>query len=502
MELSILIEPEATVHNTTVVDMTARYYKNSTVNRQFNPGERLQDNNHIYEFVHDTFKPTEYLLADETTYSLNQIIYKDMFLTKVTSLADTIVPQQPEDYTFPAPNESPNNSTLFNEWTCYWADLSEHVAFTADGEFTGFSIRTSDTIELQLNKDNNSTGWKFEVIYGDEDGFYIKHTEYNVRVYSSVDDETIILPAYSSSGSNYEWVGRTFILRGSLLYMRTGDGVDSPEEKTVPYPEFTDLDTIDNFPDGYWAKIGVTDPYKILDGKAHTGIIRANGGIWYSINIPYGVRYNTVSMTGVIADDVQVNYYDSNDEFVEATNIRPDNTREVVINGDQRLPDYPTTATSYCSPSQEESIAGGYLHFSLQGEVVEISGVFFGLSVDAGYTNLEFTNKFKDWSPKEIDDWGGVVYKEGVKQQIHSGSVDIPITSYDKMNRLMTSIGGSTVILNGSDSKDNGEADIEKGVFLSTVVVGRIKDFELKTKLKGKRMGDMATYTFSIEESI
>jgi len=34
------------------------------------------------------------------------------------------------------------------------------------------------------------------------------------------------------------------------------------------------------------------------------------------------------------------------------------------------------------------------------------------------------------------------------------------------------------------------------------MLIGRIKDFSLKTKMQNKRIGDMATYTFTVEENV
>jgi len=144
----------------------------------------------------------------------------------------------------------------------------------------------------------------------------------------------------------------------------------------------------------------------------------------------------------------------------------------------------------------------GDVHFKFISDTsIRIGGIFLGQSVDAGFTNLVFTNKFKDYSPYEKDQWGNILYVKGVKTNIYAGIVDIEITDYDMINRLMSSIGGQTVILNGSDSKDNLEVD-SRNFFSSTMLVGRIKNFALKTKLDNKLMHQMASYSFEIEEDI
>jgi hypothetical protein len=70
------------------------------------------------------------------------------------------------------------------------------------------------------------------------------------------------------------------------------------------------------------------------------------------------------------------------------------------------------------------------------------------------------------------------------------------------MNRLMVSLGQGLVVLNGSDTKRNVPVDNNRDIFAATMVVGRIRDFQLRTNLDNKAMGEMATYSFTIEEEI
>ena len=68
-------------------------------------------------------------------------------------------------------------------------------------------------------------------------------------------------------------------------------------------------------------------------------------------------------------------------------------------------------------------------------------------------------------------------------------------------NRLIESIGGNTIILNGSDTIDNLVPD-NLTTFSSTMLVGRWKISQLQTKLKDRDIAQMATYAFTLEEQV
>jgi len=198
-------------------------------------------------------------------------------------------------------------------------------------------------------------------------------------------------------------------------------------------------------------------------------------------------------------------FKDASGTEVARAMANPDTARDIGTEADPtpRLPAYQTPAILY-AVKDEKNIdveAGGTVEIILSGTKIRCGTIMLGLSVNAGFTSAAFQNQFNDYSPKEKDQWGNVTYIEGVKQQVHSGTVKLPIAKYDIMNRLISSIGGRTVIVNGSDSKDNIQPD-SKSVFASTMLIGRITEFSLRTKMENKKIGDMATYTFTIEENV
>ena len=172
------------------------------------------------------------------------------------------------------------------------------------------------------------------------------------------------------------------------------------------------------------------------------------------------------------------------------------------LDNNGRLPPVPITKVIY---SDDDVPAGGYVEFTINDSSTvpkcELGSAVVGLSVQAGFTKLDFTNKYNDYSPQEVDQWGNVLYINGVKINVHSGTVDLPTAQYDKMNKLMLKLGADIVIVNGNGAKSNSPSDgLSK--FDSVVVIGRIKNFALKTNIKDKRMGDLATYTFTVEEIV
>lgn len=118
-----------------------------------------------------------------------------------------------------------------------------------------------------------------------------------------------------------------------------------------------------------------------------------------------------------------------------------------------------------------------------------------------GFTNTLFENGYKDFSPKEQDQWGNIVYKNGVRVFTHKGTVDMPTKEYDRINRAFMYVGGQEMIINSSDSINNTPPN-SLTIFQSTMMIGRFKEFSQKTKNIGDIMDTTATYSFAIEESV
>jgi hypothetical protein len=275
---------------------------------------------------------------------------------------------------------------------------------------------------------------------------------------------------------------RTFIIRSGKLYARTNQ--DAAQELTTStLPVLEEVHYLRDFLRG-WTYVSPIEKLKPFDGKNYTKISKS-GPI--SFKVKAGEKFDTIALTGVVARKISIGGI--------VTDYRPDGSRDP----GGRLPDVGTTVILY---SGSDKPAGTEIDITIEGGHVELGGIYFGLSIDAGFTNLSFTNRYHDYSPYEKDQWGNITYIEGAKINTYNGTVDVPIRRYDQMNRLMVSLGKSKIILNGSDTKDNQPIRNQNDIFASTMVVGRMIDFELRTKLDNKRIGEMATYSFKIEEEV
>ena len=137
----------------------------------------------------------------------------------------------------------------------------------------------------------------------------------------------------------------------------------------------------------------------------------------------------------------------------------------------------------------------------LKAAWISIGRILSGSMVRLGFTNTIFENGFKDFSPKEQDQWGNVVYKNGVRVFIHNGTVDLPLSQYDSLNRAFMYIGGQELIINSSDSVNNTPPN-SLTIFQSTMFIGRFTAFKQKTKNVGDLMDSVATWVFAAEESV
>ena len=288
-----------------------------------------------------------------------------------------------------------------------------------------------------------------------------------------------------------EWLPKVVFQRGIDLFIRTNtaDGVIT---KDVSTPVFEPLKLL-NGNDGWgWTFTRPVAKYAPVDGKEYT-FFYDYAPIEYTVNGGTN-SFDSIALIGLISDTVEVTFLPSDGSAAIPTIvITPDNKRDV----NTILPEYPTVSVVY---APRPIVGSVHLKFN-SAYKVRLGGVLLGQSVNAGFTNLEFTNKFNDYSPYEKDQWGNISRIEGVKTNVFTGTVDIEITDYDMINRLLMSIGGSTVILNGSDNKNNSTID-NFNFFAATLVVGRISNFGLKTKLDNKLLSQKATYTFAIEANV
>jgi len=294
-----------------------------------------------------------------------------------------------------------------------------------------------------------------------------------------------------NSGDSNQWFPGTIVLRpDGNAYIKTN--VSTPKEiKTTTTPTYhpvTDLSTdFDKF-----SQVGAAGDGKITDKKNYTFIEMGNE---LTITVTSNEKFDTLAFTNLICDTIDVVFKKSDGSIIsEIKGYKPKNNRD----SGGRLKKHQTTVILY---SEADVPANGTAEITMKAPMCKLGGLFLGLSVDAGFTNLALRHGFIDYSPHEKDQWGNISYVKGARVFEHSGTVDIEIDDYDMINRLMISIGGELVIMNGSDSKSNKEMEAPCR-FGSTMLVGRMSDYQLETLIEDDDVMDLATYSFKMTQEV
>ena len=262
------------------------------------------------------------------------------------------------------------------------------------------------------------------------------------------------------------------------------------------YGVFTDALVETVAPHHYFVYYSAISPYAVVDTKNYSKATRLDS---MSYTVLGAGRFDTLALGSILGSTVSAYFTD-----ISGTVVYSIIDREITnkIDTDGRHDAQPVTEILYCPVDLEHGSTVSIEITCCAGKTVELGTILLGLSLDAGFTNLVFTNKFKDFSPTETDQWGNVEYIPGLKVNVHTGSVDIPITHYDFLNRTMLAIGGNEVILNGYGVKNNAKPDNAEGHFYATMMIGRMKNFSLATSLDNKRLGELATYKIELEEVV
>ena len=240
-----------------------------------------------------------------------------------------------------------------------------------------------------------------------------------------------------------------------------------------------------------------TNPHAPFDGKNYTRAIvdttlTSDEATWTLLATE---PYNSIAFGNIMCDSIDIKVTDTEGEVLfQLNNYIVSNT----ISDESDL-EFNSTVVLYTKDVMESETV---VEITLHGTYVEIGEILGNKSLDAGFTKVAFKNKFKDFSPKEQDQWGNWYYnEEGIRVHVHSGTVEFPILRYDQLTRLMILLGGQKVIINSSDSISN-EAPNGKQIFDATMMIARFTTFELSSSEKDKRIGERGSYTFALEELV
>jgi hypothetical protein len=475
-------------------------------------GFEVQNGTEVYAYTKDasfTARP----FVEGGTYGMGEVVVKDGILQKITSSSGEPEetrkrPKEPEEYA------AHDTDVDFNTWTHRYFKMQNTTHINGRTPWANYNW-TFGARWYYMFWENRGYGgcgtgaWRFSAKDQNRKDHQNRNANWYKRSclkdnysesYNAAKDVPADIDKFSAPGMpklptlNFHSV----INRNGYFYFRTHvpeseaplEYVDLVIAGTLTYT-LTAVTTPMDIPGFEYKR--KTAAMTVFDGKNYTGVDVYPEEEKISFIFGNTEDIDTIALGRVLADtvDIIVRDYDGN-SVEEIKNYPVDN---VVLEG---YFDEAVTAILYT----KDIVKGEHvIEVVLHGNHIQIGDIVVGLSMDAGFTNLTFSNNFKDYSPQEEDQWGNYTYIDGVKVLKHSGSVDVRITSYDHMVRMRRKISGNEIIINGSDSKSNTPTN-SKSIFQSTMMIGRFKDWKISSKSKGNKIGDVSTYTFSVMERV
>lgn len=263
------------------------------------------------------------------------------------------------------------------------------------------------------------------------------------------------------------------------------------EYEQLAYHSYTPIVSPEQIPS--FSYLSPTNDQMPFDNKNYT-IATSNVTMTYEIR---GEQpFDTIALGNIRGHHITITFTDiNNPDTLIVIESDIDTTRDT----HGHLPHWHTTLIYYV-PSDVVLEAGSSVEVVITGDLVELGTLMLGISAEAGFTNLQLQNTYKDFSVFEYDPFGNADYTERAKISRYSGTVDMRIENYDMTDRLMTSLGKNLVIINGSDLGSD-QAD-STSIFSATQKIGRFVSFTQKTLVKDDDLDIMATYSFTLEEIV
>lgn len=243
--------------------------------------------------------------------------------------------------------------------------------------------------------------------------------------------------------------------------------------------------------------VGVFPQAAVLDNKNYT-YHAAKVKSTYTLQAKEA--FDTVALTGLIADTVTLTFKQADGTQIGTPVVYTvDNRRE----SRGVMSDYVTTIVLYCPHDTELTTmvpVGGFVVVEVEAASLQVGGILLGVAADLGITDFIFSTKFIDFSPVE-ENFSVIEYKEGLKVREFNGSFQFWTTNFDLHDRLLLSLGGKRIIINGSDTTDNAATD-SANRFTATMMIGRIQSLNLDTTSTQDRLSDLAKARFTIREQV
>ena len=304
--------------------------------------------------------------------------------------------------------------------------------------------------------------------------------------------------AYAQDTEGFYLYNNVFVNRlgedDVYVYLRTRNSLPV-EYKDVDDFVYSELKSIDEI-DWGWTFYRPTREYAPFDDKNYTYLVEDN-------TVVYKVRslgdFDILAFNGVVASEIKVEVYDEDDETIlETKSYIPRSVGN--LSGKEKI--RPDVGVIYLDDRYPK---GRKLVITLEplNGYLRLGGGYLGDKNIVGFTNLEFTNEIIDYNYYEKDDFGNIVYTgdKNVKVRKMSGTADIKLVEYDDVEPVLRELLSNKVIVDGSDNWENKTPD-SFNYFSSSMIIGRIRSVQQKTKLTNEKLDNLATYSFTIEEDI
>lgn len=464
----------------------------------FDKDLRVQAGEWVYEYEGDVeFIPKVWNIHDENkgVYQLDEIVLKDCKLQKIVGKKGTGItyhqrPKEPENYS------GFDTNMNYSGWSHRYVKVSSALRANWLERLWTYSNR-----QYTMHFHNGNNQWIAKDMLVNVGGPTILNNIKVSQKYNASADTMARIIKWTVKGNKPQDTLQvtSMVERGGYFYVRTNLNLPLEYEKWTTGSAFQYSYSVVTTPadiDGFF-KAERLNALRPFDGKNYTKTVFDTSDtdgvakwVMYAND-----EFDSIAFGRVLADNIDMVVTDQSGQNIlfEITNYEVDNT---IAKG--RSEEYPSTIILY---TEDTMPAGSIITVSLHRAVVEIGEMVSASKLDAGFTKLAFKNKYKDFSPKEQDQWGNYFYRDGVRVHIHSGTVEFPIVSYDMMSRLMIYVGGQKIILNSSDTIKN-ELPDGYNIFSATMLIGRFTSFELGTSEKNKHIGDIASYNFQIEEMV
>ncbi len=474
-------------------------------------GLEIQGGDWVYEYRGDVdFTPKTWSQTDEDkgVYQLDEIIFKDCKLVKVTGKSGTGItthrrPLEPEAY-----SGGWDTSMDPSKWSHRWVRVStktncgwlEKVWNNNDRQYTIIWDNCIDQYCWVMRDLANVCVNAYKTLL--RSSKYTSATDVKARIISWG-------APYHNKQPTVQM--RSMVERAGYFFLRTNINAPLQYETwtTGTAYQYTYMEVITPADiDGFYQRrvINCLNPF---DGKGYTRTVfdtsLTNGMATWTFVVESDC--SSIAFGRVICNSIDMRITDQDANVIfEINNYEIDNTVD-----DNHSIEYETTRILYAdnvidpsNPLNEATTiipAGSVVVVTLHAAIVTLGELLPSANLKSGFTKLSFRNTFKDFSPKEQDQWGNWVYIDGVKVRVHSGTVEYPVVSYDRINRLMMLIGGDRVVIDSSDAIHNELPDGEH-VFSATMMIARFTKFDLATSEKNKRLADIALYNFTVEQLV